>query len=346
MIQVLTVGQSKRMINDPQKFATEFLENSASYLNANSAAKNIEFGRRTICLQLNENDYIGTLVLKSFIESNSIDPKFVLQIWRSTEVIELPSLTWAQNYLSNDNALSFSLTKPFKIAFDISQGFIFVYDTSAKLGSIWIAPDRQVSLNSFVTPFRLMLSWMAEDFDAEIVHASSVCFENKGLIFNGPSGSGKSTLALLCLLNGYPMMADDVVLVEAERIYSVYRYAKVDTQKNPLDISQITTFKMENSSESKEIIDLENFGEKFIKETALSTIILPIFAHLNHYERLSTSDAVKLMAPNSMRELMGGTANNFKRLVKIVSGVPVFRLALSANNEKNMASLTELVGSL
>jgi len=334
------------MINHPQKFASEFLENSASYLNANSAPKTIEFGQRAIRIQVNESDYIGTLVLKSFLESNSIDPEFVLQIWRTTDEIDLPSLTWAQNFLSNDHALSFSVTKPYRIAFDKSQGFIFVYDTLEKFGSIWVAPDQQISLNSFVTPFRLMLSWMAEDFDAEIVHASSVSFEDKGLIFNGPSGSGKSTLALLCLLNGYPMMADDVVLVEGERIYSVYRYAKVDTQKNPLDISQITTFKMENSSESKEIIDLANFGEKFIKESVLSAVILPIFAHLNHYERLSTSDAVKLMAPNSMRELMGGTANNFKRLVKIVSDVPVFRLALSTNNEKNMASLNELVGSL
>jgi energy-coupling factor transporter ATP-binding protein EcfA2 len=173
-----------------------------------------------------------------------------------------------------------------------------------------------------------------------------VYFENKGLLINGPSGSGKSTLALLCLLNGYPMLADDVVLVEERSIFSVYKYAKVDTAKNPLDISQIQTFKMEDSPDSKAIINLENFGAKFMKESPLSAVILPIFAHLNHFEKLSPKVALELMAPNSMREIMGGTANSFKRIARIINSVPVFRLALSTDNQKNFATLRELVGTL
>jgi hypothetical protein len=297
-------------------------------------------------LQRHQSDVVGSLVGKAFIEDDSENPEFTLQIWRSTEALELPSLTWAYKFLSSDHSIAFSLTEPFRIAFDKSQNLIFVYDTVGKKGCIWIGPDQQISLNSFVTPFRLMLSWMAEDFEAEIVHASSVCFGDKGLLINGPSGSGKSTLALLCLLNGHPMMADDVVLVEGNRIYSIYKYAKVDASKNPLDISRITTFKMDDSQNSKVIIDLEQFGDKFIQQSGLSAIVLPIFAHLNHFEKLSSADAIKLIAPNSLRELMGGSANNFKRLVKIVSSVPVYRIALSTNNRKNMASLAELVRSL
>ena len=339
-------GLLKRMISPPQKFAHEFFENSSIYLTDKGEDRTIKFGSKAIKLHLNVNDGVGALVVKAFIEDESKFPEFTLQIWRSTQEIDLPSLTWAHQFLHSDHSLVFSLTDPFRIAFDKSQGFIFVYDTLKKFGSIWIGADQQISLNSFVTPFRLMLSWMAEDFEAEIVHASSVCFEDKGLLINGPSGSGKSTLALLCLLNGYPMMADDVALVEGGTIYSIYKYAKVDTVKNPLDISNISTFKMEDSQESKSIIDLEKFGDKFIQQAGLTAIILPIFAHLNHFERLNSVDAIKLMAPNSLREIMGGNANNFKRLVKIVSSVPVYRMALSTNNHKNLTSLTELVGTL
>ena len=334
-------------MNSPaQEFAHEFLQNSTKYHKENNVVTSIQFGRRAIRLSINQNDHLGPLVQNSFIESDSSDPEFTLQVWRLTEELNLPSLSWAQSFLNGDHALSFTLTQPFRIAFDKSQGFIYVYDTLNKFGSVWIAPDGQISLNSFVTPFRLMLSWMAEDFEAEIVHGSSVCFENKGLLINGPSGSGKSTLALLCLLNGYPMLADDVVLVEERSIFSVYKYAKVDAAKNPLNISQIQTFKMEDSPESKEIINLESFGTKFMKECALSAVILPIFAHLNHFEKLSPKVALELMAPNSMREIMGGTANSFKRIARIINSVPVFRLALSADNQKNIATLRDLVGTL
>jgi hypothetical protein len=334
------------MNNLSQTFALEFFSNSNKYLKDNSVVTTIQFGRRAIGLSVNQGDRLGTLVLNSFIESDLRVTEFTLQIWRSTKELNLPSMSWAKSYLNGDYALPFPQTDPYRIAFDKSQGFIFVYDTHKKLGSIWIASDDQISLNSFVTPFRLMLSWMAEDFGAEIVHASSVCFENRGLLINGPSGSGKSTLALLCLLNDQPMLADDVVLVEEKSIFSVYKYAKVDTAKNPLDISQIQTFKMEDSPESKEIIDLENFGARFMKETNLSAVILPIFAHLNHFEKLSPKVALELMAPNSMREIMGGTANNFKRIVEIINSVPVFRLALSTDNQKNLATLREIVRSL
>jgi hypothetical protein len=346
MIQALMVGQLKKMISSPQKFARDFFENSTRYLQGNSEDKTIKFGYKAIKLQHHQSDAIGSLAVKAFIEDESGSPEFILQIWRSTEELDLPSLTWAHKFLSSDHLMDFSLTEPFRIAFDKSQKFIFVYDTLTKLGSIWIGPDQQISLNSFVTPFRLMLSWMAEDFDAEIVHASSVCFGDEGLLINGPSGSGKSTLALLCLLSGYPMMADDVVLVEGNSIFSIYKYAKVDSRKNPLDISRITTFKMNDSQESKVIIDLEQFGDKFIQQSRLSAVILPIFAHINHFERLSSADAIKLIAPNSLREIMGGSANNFKRLVKVANSVPVYRIALSTNNQRNMASLAELVGSL
>ena len=45
-------------------------------------------------------------------------------------------------------------------------------------------------------------------------HGSGIALENKGIIFSGPSGSGKSTLAGAFLKKGYPLIADDVSVVE------------------------------------------------------------------------------------------------------------------------------------
>jgi excinuclease ABC subunit A len=45
-----------------------------------------------------------------------------------------------------------------------------------------------------VSPFRVLFSWIANDFNAEIIHASGVEIDGVGILISGSSGSGKSTL--------------------------------------------------------------------------------------------------------------------------------------------------------
>lgn len=49
----------------------------------------------------------------------------------------------------------------------------------------------------------------------ELVHASCVAFEGKGLLLIGPSGSGKSALALHLMSLGASLVSDDQTLIEA-----------------------------------------------------------------------------------------------------------------------------------
>lgn len=50
-----------------------------------------------------------------------------------------------------------------------------------------------------------------------ILHASVVAFGPRGLLIVGPSGSGKSALALALMSMGAELVADDQVLILAER---------------------------------------------------------------------------------------------------------------------------------
>jgi HPr kinase/phosphorylase len=43
----------------------------------------------------------------------------------------------------------------------------------------------------------------------QVIHATTVCLDGRGLIILGPSGSGKSTLALQLLALGAVLVADD-----------------------------------------------------------------------------------------------------------------------------------------
>ena len=49
----------------------------------------------------------------------------------------------------------------------------------------------------------------------ELVHASAVAFDGRGLILLGPSGSGKSSLAFQLIGLGADLIADDQVRAEA-----------------------------------------------------------------------------------------------------------------------------------
>jgi ABC-type cobalamin/Fe3+-siderophores transport system ATPase subunit len=187
---------------------------------------------------------------------------------------------------------------------------------------------------------------MAESFEGEIIHASAISCDKKGLVINGPSGSGKSTLALLCAQSGFNMLADDVVLFSDGQISAIYNYAKIDPRTSPLDVSGIDTFQVEHSFTAKKIFHINHFNENFYNPVVASAIIFPIFAHMNHFERINSKIALKILAPNCLRELMGGSSVNFKQLSQLVQSIPSYRVAVSTNNEKNLDSINQILSEL
>jgi len=327
---------------DIEVFVREFFEGARAFVGIADRTFVLSFGDKAVQVSVNENDGLSTLIEAAFLPSQLVGVDFSLDVWRSSSESVLPNLDWARSFLARDNLVPRTLTHPYRIAFDKSQGFIFLYDTEERHGAIWIAEDEKISLNSFVTPFRIIFSWMAETFGGEIIHASAISRDSKGLIINGPSGSGKSTLALLCALSGFTFIADDAVLYHNGLISALYRYAKVDSRTSPYDLSQFKLFQVERARGSKDILDLMELGDNFITRAEASALVLPIVAHLNHWARISPSLAIRLSAPNSLRELMGGTPYNFRNLVNITREVPSFRIALSNDNHANIEAVTAI----
>jgi hypothetical protein len=332
--------------SEVKEFAHDFFSASANFISKNPRTFTISLGDKGVQVHVNQTDNLSTPILDALIPRVGGGADFTLEIWRTSQGSVLPKLDWARNYLAHDNLVPPSLTAPYKVAFDKSQGFIYLYDTQKKKAAIWVAEDSKISLNSFVTPFRIIFSWMAEDFGGEIVHASAISKGGNGIIINGASGSGKSTLAILCVLNGFEIIADDVVLFHDGLISAVYKYAKVDPRSSPLDLSHLRLFQMESSPDAKNILDLTQFGERFVQRAKAIALILPVFVHLNQHSLISPSIAIKLLAPNSLRELMGGTPYNFKNLVNLTRALPNYRIALSTDNNKNIDSINSIFSEL
>ena len=347
MIRAQAVGLRKKMSSVQfQEFAQSFLDSSQIYSRKFSQSFTTALGKESVKVTVNFNSLVGQLVERSLIHNNQIDSEFTLEIWQSKDQSFLPDMSWANDYLGSDRLLPFEITKPYKVAFDKSQGLLYFYDPISKHASVWVDNDSDISPASFITPFRMIFSWMAESFGGEIIHASAISRGKKGLIINGPSGSGKSTLALLCAQSGYNMLADDVVLLCDGQISAIYNYAKIDPKTSPLDISNIDTFQVEHSFTAKKLFHLNHFNENFYNPVVASAVIFPIFAHMNHFERINSKIALKILAPNSLRELMGGSSTNFKQLSQLVQSIPSYRVAVSSNNEKNLDSINQILSEL
>ena len=347
MTLVSKVGLQREMTKSEVKdFADAFFSASANFISEDLKTFTISLGDKDVQVSVNQSDNLSAHIFDALIPSVFGGVDFTLEIWRTGKRSVLPNLEWARNYLAHDNLVPHSLTAPYRVAFDKSQGFIYLYDTQTQKAAIWIAEDSKISLNSFVTPFRIIFSWMAEDFGGEIVHASAISKDGNGIIINGVSGSGKSTLAILCVLNGFEIIADDVVLFHDGLISAVYKYAKIDPRTSPLDLSHIRLFQMESSPEAKNILDLTQFGEQFVLRAQAIALILPIFVHLNQHALISPSIAIKLLAPNSLRELMGGSPYNFKNLVNLTRALPNYRIALSTDNKRNIDSINAIFSEL
>lgn len=329
-----------------QDFCKEFLARSSRYSDKYSESKNIKLGSKSIRLKINTSSYFGELINTAFLQSDSKNFDFELQVWDSSFPEDLPETSFAENYVTSNLPIDFEISKPFKVLFDRGQGMIYVYDTERNLGSVWMRDHSQVDVRCCVAPFRVILSWMANDFDAEIIHASATEINGKGVLISGASGSGKSSLALYSGMNGGKILSDDAVLIEGNKAYSIYSRAKIAKVNPVLDVNSLKTFELRNSTEGKSILPLMELKEHFIHETEYNAIVFPEIVHMTHIERVSSLIGYKYFIDQSLRELFGGDSNNLARHTKLLTQTPNFRMALSGNISKDYECLVKQISAI
>lgn len=347
MTRALKVGQRKKMNkSEAVKFAEQFLGQSSLYRDNFSSSSFVRIGPNNLRLFVDENLKVGELVKHAFLPSDESDCLADLEVWNSSTGLRLPDLFWIRE---NKN-LVFEVrgledTK-YRIAFDRGQGFIYVFDREARRGAIWTRDVHELHMGSFITPFRLMISWMANTFGGEIVHASAIELGGKGLLINGPSGSGKSTLAIAAALNGAKILGDDVILNYGNRLYAVYSRCKLIKNEISPDVSRLESLYLKDFDSEKEIISLQSFKDNFTLSTEFHAMIFPLIAQMSVHQKIKSAVALKIFLPNSLTELFGGTPENFFRHANLVKQHPCFRLGLSGDLSRDLAELLKILDEI
>jgi hypothetical protein len=329
------------MTSKCKNFCEEFLRRAEKYADAYGTVSEIKFGTKSISLGCNEKSYFGELVSSAFLQGEvpTLKSDFVLYVWDSSFPDLLPDFTWAEDYIFSNQVIDYQVTKPYRVLFDRGQGMISVFNTESNIGGIWMRDHSQLDPRCFVAPFRTILSWIAESFSAEVIHASGIVVNGSGILISGPSGSGKSSLALFAALEGYGIISDDAVLYENGYLYPIYRRAKVEKHNNILDTSKLDTFELRNSPSGKNLLDLECFGDKFVKKTPLKCFVFSSIGSDSEFCEISSADASILLIDQSLRELFGGLPTNRIRLALLLKKYASFKQVLSGDIRQDFQSL-------
>jgi len=319
----------------------KLIESAVATANSNNR-KLLKIDCAGICLEINapSNEIFTEILSSAFFESISPLTKLKLIIFESDESNFLNIL----DQTDDDGSLLLREFANFEkyIAIDRSWNAVYFLDKVAGVGGVWAPNYKNVSLASFVTPLRTLLSWCIDDEGLDIVHAAGIELDGTGILLTGASGSGKSTLALFAALQGHGILGDDAVIVDDKEMTALYKNAKIDHKSGLLDVGEKQLINLSGPGITKNILPLVDNDMNFCQKTSLDVVVLPFIGSSCSFKRISQIESIKEFMPQTTKELLGGTSKNYSNLMKIVKSIPFYKLELSPNSRSNLETLTKI----
>lgn len=165
------------------------------------------------------------------------------------------------------------------------------------------------------------------------LHASTVVFENKCLVFMGISGAGKTTLAAGLIKEGALFVADDISVIDfsGQRPAVIPAFPSIKIWKDSLNHLQI-----ENSGLNRVRDEIDKFYlpiERYVNIPQPVDIMVALSTHNKSELQLNTVEGIdKFQLVKRHTYLFRGIPktgleiNHFRQATRLVSEVPLFRL--------------------
>lgn len=202
-------------------------------------------------------------------------------------------------------------------------------------------------------PLDLPLFLWHFDHGAQVIHASLVSREGRGILLVGPMGAGKTSAALACIEAGYEFLGDDhVALVEdgqriaGHGIYGVARLWPTDLPRfGALEAAAIRP--STNQGTRKVLILLADLpGVRFAPAAEIRALVLPRPAggSRSGLQAASPADALKAVAPMSILQLpVEPVARGIERLTRLAERVPAFWLDMGDDPASTASAVDEVL---
>lgn len=309
-------------------------------------SKPILIGPNRVDLVLAVNPVLSDLILGAFYSSSAANSKatYRVTVCQLGENLELPHYEWAREWIDSGVQIPHHLTSPNLIFIDRNQGITYCFNSEKKTATIVLRRSQHLDVRSFITPFRILWSWLARHDQGVILHAGSVAREGKALLLAGPSGSGKSTLSILGgNSEGNRLLSDDCSWVDEGGVYPVFCRIKTSFAGPLAGIpsESVQEWPWIGAAQSKPFANLGD-APAHRESTPLVGIVLPVIDVATTYFRVSPSRANDLLTQDSLRELHGGSLSSRLALSRLVAAVPSFRLLLGPNHYDNVQALERI----
>jgi hypothetical protein len=256
--------------------------------------------------------------------------------------ISLPIGTWPSTWHGPLGVVPAHLSAPFRLAMDRHTQTISIFHVGLGRGVVWMWDYSLLPYWAAATPWRLMLAWCADTFDAEMVHAACITQDERAALLVGRSGAGKSTLALQATECGWGLVGDDFILVHRGRAFPVFTRAKAHDATFGLLKSGWTILNGDADGE-KRILDISKYVvEQPFDGSRVSAIVVPEQSESASVAPITSGIALLALAPYSLSGLLGGVSRSLLRMRQLVEHVPAFRLSISRDALADLGNLDRL----
>lgn len=256
--------------------------------------------------------------------------------------IPLPTGQWPSTWHAPVGLMADYRSEPFRLAIDRHSQTISVFHPGWCRGVIWMWDMSLMPYWAAATPWRLMLSWCADTFDAEFIHAACVYQSDQALLLVGPSGAGKSTTALLASEEGMGLVGDDFLLVHEGHTFPIYRRAKAhDSTLDLLDGAW--TVLNEGIEGEKRILDIAAPVGRVPREgIRVFAACVPQVGEDGDLAPISAGEVFKRSAPYSLSGLFGGTRRSLTRTAALLEQLSTFTLPIHKDRQRDQKTLASV----
>jgi hypothetical protein len=240
----------------------------------------------------------------------------------------------------------------FRTAFDHSSDTLSMIDHERKLALFWTRDASRLPMHECAAPFRIILSWSAEQHGRVVVHCGAVSNEDGAVLLAGAGGSGKSTTTLLCVKAGWRYLGDDYCALQTgprPEVFSLYNSAKLTHDSaERFGLKEVLPPASANDG-MKELFFLRRQGQaQLANAVPCRLLLLPRVTNQRDttVEKASPGDALRALAPSSIFQFSGAGAIAFERLAQLVRALPIVRLNLGSDLGQIPAVIARCVSDL
>lgn len=336
------------MVTEPAtRFVEEMVRATELFFAENSAESiDFQFGQIVIRIILpsSENE-VSTALKRTLSPSLGGSPDFVIYLIDERDGAVRPNITWESRLIHKNGIVTVSRGETVNIAFESSTRAINVFDQQRAVGIILVDEVRRYLMWASTCPFRLLLNWIADTVDSELMHAAVVEMSGTGIAIIGKSGLGKSTLSVAAGVSGeWNIVSDDFVLVERSKtafaVYDIVKLGADDMVRLDLAIDEASMPLLDG----KYVLSIRQTPRlRHVASAEVSCVILPNRGQSESV--LPARDRVLLpeLALHSLAGTLGGGPKSLRRMREVVKNNPCFTMRLSPDCRENLRTLEEIV---